>query len=90
MQAWTKFLFSHCKTNWIYFSAVIVCSKPCMAPFPRMKISFFVLSTWIEELISTPKIITLLPNLPPENEKIPCLSNPSPYPEYLYLSISAF
>ena len=44
----------------------------------------------MEELISTPKIITLLPNLPPEIEKISCLSNPSPYPEYLYLSISAF
>ena len=36
------------------------------------------------------KIITFLPNPVPENEKLPCLSNPIPYPEYLYLSISAF
>ena len=37
-----------------------------------------------------PKIITFLPNVIPGNEKLPCLSNPIPYPEYLYLSISIF
>ena len=36
-------------------------------------------------------IITFLPNpLPLDNEKLPCESNPVPYPEYLYLSKSAF
>ena len=40
--------------------------------------------------MSNPKIITLQPNPPAKNEKVPRLSNPIPYPEYLYLSISAF
>ena len=30
------------------------------------------------------------PHVPPENENSPFLSNPIPYPEYLYLSKSAF
>ena len=33
--------------------------------------------------------IPFLPNLLPENENLPFLSNPIPYPEYFYLSISA-
>ena len=40
--------------------------------------------------MSTPKIITFRPNPVPGNEKFPCLSNPTPYPEYPYLPISAF
>ena len=40
--------------------------------------------------MSTPKYITFAPNLTPGNKKLPCLSNSIPYPEYLYLSISAF
>ena len=40
--------------------------------------------------MSAPKIITFLPNPVPGNEKLLCLSNPISYPEYLYLSISAF
>ena len=35
-------------------------------------------------------MITFLPNPPVGNEKVPFISNPVPYPEYLYLSISAF
>ena len=51
--------------------------------------AFFVLSTCAEELISIPKVIQFLPNpLPTENFSL--LSNPIPYPEYLYLSISTF
>ena len=52
--------------------------------------SFFLLSIFVDELISTPKIITLRPNSVPGNEKLPCLSNSMPYPEYPYLSMSAF
>ena len=52
--------------------------------------SFFELSTWGEELISPPKINTSTPNLPPGNEKLDLLSNPIPWPEYLYLSMSVF
>ena len=36
------------------------------------------------------KIIIFRPYPPPRNEKLPLLSNPSPYPKYLYLSTSAF
>ena len=51
--------------------------------------SFFLLSIFDDELISTPKIITFLPvSLPIEKDV--SLSNPMPYPVYLYLSISAF
>ena len=45
---------------------------------------------FVDELVSTPKIITFLPNPVPENEKLPCLLNPFPYPKYPYLSVSAF
>ena len=60
-----------------------------VGPSPRIEISFFLLSTCIEELISSPKIITLQPNATPENEIVPRPSNPVPYRKYLYLSISA-
>ena len=41
------------------------------------------LSTCAEEIISTPRILQFLPN-PLPIEKVPFLSNPMPYPEYLY------
>ena len=44
------------------------------------------LSIFVDEIMSTPKIITFLPNPIPRNEKLPCLSNPISYSEYLYLS----
>ena len=72
------------------FSAVKVCSNPCVGPFPRTNMPFFLLSMCAEKLISAPKINTFWPNPPPGNEKLPLLSNPIPYPEYPYLSISAF
>ena len=51
--------------------------------------SFFPLSIFADELVSTPKIITFSPvSLPIERDV--SLSNPIPYPEYPYLSISAF
>ena len=50
---------------------------------------FFLLSIFDDEIISTPKIITFLRvSLP--NEKVVSVSNPISYPEYLYLSMSAF
>ena len=69
---------------------MISCSNPCVGPFPRTKISFFPLSIFIDELISTPKSIAFWPTPPPGNEKLDLLSNPIPYPEYFYLSKSAF
>ena len=51
--------------------------------------SVFLLSIFDDELISIPKIIAFLPvSLPMEKDVF--LSNPIPYPEYPYLSISAF
>ena len=38
--------------------------------------------------MSLPKFITFLPVPPLGCEKNQCLSNPIPYPEYLYLSMS--
>ena len=40
--------------------------------------------------MSSPKIITLQPIPPVGNERVSPLSNPIPYPQYLYLPISAF
>ena len=71
MQAQTK-----CFVFFCIFSALSVCPKPCVGPFPRIKISFSLLSIFVVELISARKIITLLPNPVPGNEKLPCLSNP--------------
>ena len=61
-----------------------------VGPSPRINISFFLLSTCTEELMSTPQILTLQPNPPLENENVPCPSNPVLYPEYLYSSKLAF
>ena len=77
MQNQTKFLFRYCKIEYI-FSAVNVCSNPCVGPFPRIRMSFFLLSMCAEELISTPKIITFRPNPLLGNEKLDFLSNPVP------------
>ena len=73
----------------IFFFADRVCFNLCVGPLPRIKLSFFLLSIFVDELISTPKIITFLPVTPLGWEKKPCLSNLIPYPEYLYCSISA-
>ena len=71
------------------YSALSLRSNPCVSPLPRIKIHFFLLSIFVDELISTPKIITFLPiSLPIEKDVF--LSNAIPYPKYPYLSISAF
>ena len=63
-------------------------SNPCVDNLPRTKMCFFLLSIFVDELISTPKIITFLPKSLP-NEKDVSLSNPMSYQEYPYLLISA-
>ena len=67
-----------------------VCSSPCVGLLPRSKISFFLLSIFVDELISIPTIITFQPVPPLRWEKNSYLSNLILYPEYLCLSISAF
>ena len=84
-----NFLLFSVKLIGYIFSALSVCSDRCVRPLPRIKISFFLLSIFVDELISTPNIITFLPVPPLGYEKNPCLSNSIPYPECLYLSISA-
>ena len=69
------------------FSAVSVCSNPYVGLLLRIGISFSLLSICEDELISTPIIITFLPTSS-LIEKNPFLSNPVPYPEYLYRPIS--
>ena len=61
-------------------------SIPCI----RTKILLVLLLACVELLKSTPKIITFLPYPPLGCVKLPLESNPIPYPEYFYLSISAF
>ena len=84
-----NFVFFLVKLIEYIFSALSVYSNPCVGPLPRIKMSFFLLSIFADELISTPKVFTFLPTSLP-NEKDISLSNPMPYPEYTYLSISAF
>ena len=53
------------------FSADNECSpNPCVGPFQRIKMSFFLLSIFVDELISTSKIITYVPFPPLGCEKI--------------------
>ena len=85
-----NFFFVAVKLIECIFSAVKVCSYPCVGPIPKTNMSFFLLPIWAEKIISTPKINTFWPNSPLGNEKSSLLSNPIPYPEYPYLSMSAF
>ena len=72
MKAQTNFLFFTVKLIDYIFSAFSV------KPFPIITISFFLLSIFVDELISTPNIVMFLPNLVPGNEEHPCLPNPIP------------
>ena len=46
------------------------CANPCVGPLPRIKISFFLLSIIVEELMSTQEIITFIRVPPLGCEKI--------------------
>ena len=62
---------------------------PCAVSLPIKRILSFLLLACEKLLKSAPKIIQFLPS-PLLKLNSPCLSNPMPYPLYLYLSISAF
>ena len=51
---------------------------PVLDLFQELKYPFFLLSIFVDELVSAPKIIAFLPNPVPGNEKLSCLSNPIP------------
>ena len=52
------FFFVTVKLIEYIFSAVKVCSNPCVGPIPNTNMSFFSLSLCAEKLIFTPKINT--------------------------------
>ena len=56
-------LFLDCVKLIHYFASVVnmISSNPCVGPSPRIKISFPLLSTCTDELISAPKIMTFFP-----------------------------
>ena len=70
MQAQTDFLLSSVKLIEYIFSPDSVRYNPCVGPLPRNKITFFLLSVFVDDFISTPKIITFLPVSPLGGEKI--------------------
>ena len=74
MQAQRKFLFCFVKLIKYIFSVYSACLNPCVGPLPKIKISFFLLSIFVNEVISTPQIFKFL--------SVP--------PEFLHLSISEF
>ena len=60
-----------------WVSAVdIVSPNHCVGPKPKIKISFLLLSICTDEVISTSKIMTVLPMLPSGNECSDSESNP--------------
>ena len=63
-----------------FFSAVsVVLSNYCVRSLPKIKISFFLLLIYADELISTPNITVFLPNpLPPDSKEVPLTSEPIP------------
>ena len=56
----------------------VVSSNPGAGPSPRIKISFPLLSTYTDELISAPKIMKFFPMVPSGNENSEQESNPIP------------
>ena len=85
-----NFLLWSVKLMEYIFCALSLCSNPCIGPLPKIKLSIFLLWIFVDELMSTPKKYYVSPNSVLGNEKRPSLSNPIPYPENPYLSISAF
>ena len=71
MQAQTEFfiIFSEKLIKYI-FSADSACYNPWVGPLPRVKISFFLLSIFADDLVSTPEIVIFLPVPPLGCEKI--------------------
>ena len=65
MQTQTKLCILFGKLNEYNFSAVNVCSNPCVGTLPRIKMYFFLLSICEDEFVSAPKIITFLPTSSP-------------------------
>ena len=90
----------YCKFRQILFCCSVklfFCSQggviyPSVGPFQESKyLSFCYQYACPYEVIPAQNIVTVLPNpLPSDNEKLPCISNPIPHPECLYLSSSVF
>ena len=90
MQTQTELFILLCKINRIHFFCTqCMFYSLCWTFTQNQNISFPVINLF-GELMSTPKYITFRPNQMAGNERLPFLLIPVPYPEYLYLSISAF
>ena len=75
------------------FSAVKVCCNPCVVPLPKIKISFFLLSILVDELIPTQNFIIFWPNPHLEMKNLIFYQiqfQINPKPECLYLLMSPF
>ena len=78
----------YCRLNWNYLCGFVkligylasvvnlVSSNHCAVSLPRIKISLFLLSICIDELLSGPKIMTFFPILSSENENSERESSP--------------
>ena len=89
LEAQSKFCLLFIKIDRILFLSGF--SNPCAGLPPGIKISFFLLSKWTHELISTPNIITFYQSYYNFFSKIQFqVSNSMLKPLYLYLSGSIF
>ena len=71
------------------FAVKVVLSNRCAGPLPRIKLSLFLLSIIIDELIPTPKIMAFLHQSEFGIEKNERESKPIQYPKEEYFSGSA-
>ena len=69
-----------------YFASAFSASTPYVSFLPRINISFSLLSSCTDELISAPIIMIFFPQLPSVNKNFERELNPTPQPIYLYLS----
>ena len=91
MQLEQNFLFDVEKLSEYWASVVnVVSHNPCVGPFPRIKIYFFLLWICTDELILIPELMIFSPTLLPSNKYFERESNSIPQLLYTYLSGSAF
>ena len=88
MQTQIKVFVIFSKSNWIHLFYRQCISNPCVETLPRIKISFLLLSIFVDELKSTATIINFLQVPPLGYEKNPFLLNLIPSRIFI-LSISA-
>ena len=82
MYGWTHFLLDlNILIEYSASDVIVVSCYTCVGPLPRTRISFLLLSLWKDEVFSTPKITTSLPQSKFGNEKSKWELNPITYPD---------